>query len=85
MVRIGVMWEAVEKERGVYDLEYLDTIELIVNKLASYNIVTMLDAHQDLFARDFCGEGIPSFYVKDLSIEHICPDTPGGWMFWLGG
>lgn len=34
LVRIGVMWEAVEKQPGHYDYEYLDTIEQIINKLA---------------------------------------------------
>ena len=44
-VRLGVMWEAVEKQRGVYDTEYLDTIEGIVNKLAERGIYTLIDAH----------------------------------------
>ena len=45
MVRLGVMWEAVEKEQGKYDMEYLDQIEQIVNRLSNYGIYTMLDAH----------------------------------------
>jgi endoglycosylceramidase len=27
LVRLGVMWEAVERTPGVYDMEYLDKIE----------------------------------------------------------
>jgi len=32
-VRLGVMWEAVEVERGVYNQTYLDEVEALVNKL----------------------------------------------------
>ena len=29
-----------------------------------YNIYVLLDAHQDLFNRQFCGEGFPDWTVK---------------------
>lgn len=85
MVRLGVMWEAVEKQPGIYDMEYLDEIEDIVNKLAKYGIYTMLDAHQDLFSRDFCGEGMPTFYTEQLTLEHKCPTSIGGLIFKIAG
>ena len=34
IVRLGVIWEAVEKQPGVYDFEYLDQVEVLVNRLA---------------------------------------------------
>ena len=33
VVRLGVIWEAVEKSPRVYDMEYLDKVEQIINKL----------------------------------------------------
>ena len=33
IVRLGVIWEAVEKKPGIYDFEYLDEIESIVKRL----------------------------------------------------
>jgi len=30
-VRLGVMWEAVERQPGVYDSAYLDQIEALIN------------------------------------------------------
>jgi hypothetical protein len=33
----------------------------------------MLDAHQDLLSRKFCGEGIPPFYIDLMAIEKSCP------------
>ena len=66
LVRLGVMWEGVERERGVYDDKYLDNIETLINKLGEAGIYTLVDAHQDVFARVVCGEGIPDFYAWDL-------------------
>ena len=64
-VRLGVMWEAVERTEGVYDDAYLDRVETMVNKLGDAGIYTLVDAHQDVFARTMCGEGVPDFYAKE--------------------
>jgi len=45
IVRLGVIWEAVEKSPGTYDLQYLDSVEKIVNRLAEYGIYTIIDSH----------------------------------------
>ena len=63
-VRLGVMWEAVERTEGTYDDAYLDRVEEMVNKLGEAGIYTLVDAHQDVFARTICGEGIPDFWAK---------------------
>ena len=60
------MWEAVEREPGVYDWKYLDQIETLINKLGAAKIYVLVDAHQDIFARFMCGEGIPDFYAKPV-------------------
>ena len=44
-VRLGVMWEAVEREPGVYDHAYLDQVEELVNRLGERGIYTLVDAH----------------------------------------
>ena len=33
LVRLGVMWEAVERAPGVYDLNYLKKLDDLINKL----------------------------------------------------
>ena len=63
-VRLGVMWEAVERQPGVYDDAYLTRVESLINKLGEKGIYTMVDAHQDVFARSICGEGVPDFYAS---------------------
>ena len=62
-MRLGVMWEGVEREAGVYDMAYLDKVEALINKMGEAGIYTLVDAHQDVFARTMCGEGIPDFYA----------------------
>ena len=71
-VRLGVIWEAVEKAPGVYDDEYLDKVEQIINTLGENGIYTMVDAHQDVFSRQFCGEGVPYFYVNEMGYDKKC-------------
>jgi len=58
------MWEAVERSPGVYNTTYLQQIDNLITKLGKKGIYTMIDAHQDIFTRKICGEGIPSFYAK---------------------
>ena len=72
MVRLGVIWEAVERQPGVYDMEYLQKVEEIINTLGKNGIYTMVDAHQDAFSRNFCGEGVPYFYTNELGYDKQC-------------
>ena len=74
IVRLGVIWEAVEKKPGIYDFEYLDEIESIVKRLHAQGIYTIIDSHLDLFSRALCGEGGPTFYFpKWDTLNHACP------------
>ena len=66
LVRLGVMWEAVESSPGVYNDAYLDEVEDLINRLGEKGIYTLVDAHQDVLARIMCGEGMPNFYAKEI-------------------
>jgi endoglycosylceramidase len=72
VVRLGVIWEAVETQPGIYNSTYLDIYEKIINKLGERGIYTILDSHQDMFSRVLCGEGVPVFYAKDLIWRTQC-------------
>lgn len=65
IVRLGVMWPGVEPTQGNYDQDYLKEIETIVTNLSKHNIYVILDFHQDLWHRKFCGEGVPD-YIYEL-------------------
>lgn len=69
-VRLGVMWEAVERTRGEYDTAYLAKVDELITKLGEKGIYTLVDAHQDVFARTICGEGVPDFYAKEAIGKH---------------
>jgi endoglycosylceramidase len=76
LVRLGVMWEAVETAPGKYDDAYLQKIDALITKLGENGIYTLVDAHQDVLARSVCGEGIPDFYAQKIlaSVESVCVD-----------
>jgi endoglycosylceramidase len=79
-VRLGVMWEAVERGPDAYNETYLDEVEGLINRLGQKGIYTLVDAHQDVLARKICGEGMPNFYATDL------PSTCGNDTFpWAAG
>lgn len=63
-VRLGTMWPGVEPAKGKYNTSYVDVIETIVDNLAAKEIYTILDFHQDVFNRRFCGEGVPDWAVE---------------------
>ena len=66
------MWEAVERTPGRYDEDYLNKVEALINKLGEAGIYTLVDMHQDVFARSICGEGFPDFYAKEAIKGAVC-------------
>jgi endoglycosylceramidase len=64
-VRVGVLWQAVEPQPGVYDDGYLKHIAATVQTLAQHGIVSLLDFHQDQYNQLFQGEGFPDWSVQD--------------------
>eukprot|EP00761_Pharyngomonas_kirbyi_P010417 gb/GECH01010437.1/.p1 GENE.gb/GECH01010437.1/~~gb/GECH01010437.1/.p1 ORF type:complete len:543 (+),score=93.68 gb/GECH01010437.1/:1-1629(+) len=75
VVRLYVGWDAVEPERGHYNTTYLSVLNGLINRMGDAGIVTLLDAHQDLFSRRFCGEGSPLWVTENLTdpAQHSFP------------
>ena len=47
----------------------------MINKLGEAGIYTLVDAHQDVFARSICGEGVPDFWAKKVVGDNpVCVD-----------
>lgn len=63
-IRLTFYWEAVEPKRGQFDLEYIAHLKNIVNIAGRHGIYVVLDAHQDVANRQFCGEGFPDWAVR---------------------
>ena len=68
------MWEAVEVKPGVFNYTFLDEVDKLINLLAEHNIYTLIDSHQDLFAKMNCGHGFPNFYAKEIADNAKCPN-----------
>lgn len=50
--------------RGVVNDEYILKVREIVRMAGRHGIYVLLDAHQDLLNRQFCGEGFPDWAVE---------------------
>ena len=72
LVRLGIIWESIEYEEGKYNSTHLEKMSTIVSKLEENGITVIIDAHQDMFSRLFCGEGAPKFYVDKLTYSSDC-------------
>ena len=72
VVRLGVMWEAVEPYEGVYNDTYMLEIKHLINKLGEKDIKVIIDSHQDTCCNMYCGQGIPNWFAnKSLSKIHL--------------
>ena len=78
-IRVGVLWEALEPQPGVYDDAYLNHIAGTVNLLRRYGIVSILDFHQDQYNEAFLGEGFPAWSVQDDGLPNPPIAFPAGY------
>lgn len=63
VVRLGVMWKALEPTPGGFDETYLNRIVKTSEMLRRHGVATLLDFHQDLFNERFGGAGAPDWAV----------------------
>ncbi|KAF9175811.1 hypothetical protein BGX21_003935 [Mortierella sp. AD011] len=63
-IRLGVHWAGVEPVRGQYNQTFLDISNGIIQKFQDNGIYTLVDQHQDVFAEQLCGHGVPLWFVK---------------------
>jgi endoglycosylceramidase len=65
VVRLGVMWAGAEPIRNQYDAKYFEVIHGIIQRLATRGIYTLVDVHQDVMSKQFCGEGFPDWFASN--------------------
>lgn len=63
LIRLGVMWAAVEPAPGEYDSAYLDWVAEQLDLIHSAGMSVLLDAHQDLYSQSF-GDGAPEWATQ---------------------
>ncbi len=64
VVRLGVIYGAVEPRPGVFNHRYIQSVAETVALLARHGVYTLLDFHQDEMNQEFGGEGFPSWSVE---------------------
>lgn len=79
-VRLPFTWEAVEPTRGAYDETFLDRYEAMVESCAERGVRVIVDMHQDVYARPYCGDGFPLW-----SLPEPVPETPDDCSMWFIG
>lgn len=79
VVRLPFSWEAVEPTRGTYDEVYVGRLVQMVEHLDARGFRVILDFHQDVFSRAFCGDGFPLWAVSDPVPEIPPIESCGSW------
>ena len=69
-IRLLVTWEAIEHAGpGIYDQEYLDYIECIVQKAGEHGLQLFIDPHQDVWSRFCGGDGAPGWTFETVGLD----------------
>lgn len=69
LIRLGIFWDGVEPQPGIYDKEYLRKVRETVDLAWKYGLFTLLDMHQDLFSCKW-GDGAPAWAALDEGAPH---------------
>jgi endoglycosylceramidase len=59
VIRAPFTWEAVEPGRGTDDEAFLARYDALIDAAWARRIWTVVDFHQDVYTRAFCGDGFP--------------------------
>jgi hypothetical protein len=69
-LRFVVTWEALEHDGpGIYDEDYFDYLEAIIEKAYEYDIRLFIDPHQDVWSRFSGGDGAPAWTFDAVGID----------------
>jgi len=80
VLRLPFSWEGLEPERLTYATAYLDRYISMIDGAAARGLRVIVDFHQDVFARPYCGDGFP-LWTLPLPI----PDPPADCTDWFMG
>ena len=69
LIRLGIFWDGVEPQPGVYDHDYLQRVKDVIELARQNGLYVMLDMHQDLFSRKW-GDGAPLWATLDEGAPH---------------
>lgn len=72
LVRFLIYWDAIEPEKGKYNLDYIKKVKEHLSLLNDLGIAVLLDVHQDLYNSKFSGNGFPDWTLpeKEYPFKH---------------
>ncbi|NVB42958.1 cellulase family glycosylhydrolase [Pseudenhygromyxa sp. WMMC2535] len=76
--RLLFSWQALEPARDVWDEQYLDRYEVMVDAAWDAGLRVIVDFHQDIWSEDYCGDGFPSWAAIEPEAAAECPDADWG-------
>ena len=74
LIRLGMIWDAVEPSPGELNGEYIDWIDSIISMCEKNGIYVFLDMHQDLFSEKY-SDGAPAWATLDEGLDHYTGDV----------
>lgn len=76
VVRFYTSWMGVNpKSEKEFDQDYVSKLSTAIEMMENNGIYALLDCHQDVFSRYFCGEGVPDWIAEKLG-DKIVKDFP---------
>ncbi|OPA78730.1 glycosyl hydrolase family 5 [Paenibacillus selenitireducens] len=73
VIRLGLIWDGVEPEPGIYDDVYLSRIKQQIRWAEQHHLYVFLDMHQDLYSQLY-GDGAPAWATLTDDLPHIVGD-----------
>ena len=82
VVRLPFTWDAVEPVQGTYDQVYIDRYLAMIDAAAARDLRVIVDFHQDVYARVFCGDGFPAWTLPQPAPDPLedCEDWYMGYL-----
>jgi endoglycosylceramidase len=76
VIRFYTAWMGVNPtSENDINQDYLSQLSTAVQMMENKGIYALLDCHQDVFSRYFCGEGVPDWVAKQLG-DHMINAFP---------
>ena len=70
VIRLGIIWDGLEPEPGVYNEDYLKGIDQMIQLANDQGLYVFLDMHQDLYSVEF-SDGAPSWATITNDQPHL--------------
>lgn len=70
IVRLGHSWTGAEPVRGEYNQTLLDILKEQTRLAEEQGIYVLVDVHQDVMAKQFCGHGVPDVSLEKQEVSY---------------